>query len=87
MVEDSQLIEEKKLRDKQDKAKRVLREVQQANEMSKIMKQENILKEREEEEKLKRYNQDKAMKELDRIENEKRIKEEKEREIKRLRDL
>ena len=55
--------------------------------MSKIMKQENILKEREEEEKLKRYNQDKAMKELERIENEKRIKEEKEREIKRLRDF
>ena len=45
------------------------------------------MKEREEEENLKRYNQDKAMKELDRIENEKHIKEEKEREIKRLRDL
>ena len=87
MVEDSQLIEEKKQRDKQEHAKRVLREVQQANEMSKIMKQENILKEREEEEKLKRYNQDKTMKEMERIENEKRIKEEKEREIKRLRDL
>ena len=87
MVEDSQLIEEKKQREKQEHAKRVLREVQQANEMSKIMKQENILKEREEEEKLKRYNQDKTMKEMERIENEKRIKEEKEREIKRLRDL
>jgi len=62
-------------------------EVAHANDLGRAMKEERILQEKEQDQAIFKYVQDKQQAEFERQEMERRIREEKEREVQKLRDL
>ena len=73
--------EEKAARAKQEKAHRMLQQVEIANQLNLTMKQSQKQREREEDDAIYKYVQDKQQREFEHQMEEKRIKDEKEREV------
>jgi len=73
--------------EKQRKAREMLLEVEQTNKMSLTLKEQKKQKEIEEDEAIYRYNHEKQQAEYERQILEKRIKEEKEKELQKMREL
>ena len=80
------LEEQEKVREKQMKASRLLIDVETSNKMSMAMKDKKKLEEREMDDQIDRYNQQKSQQEYDRQMREKALKDEKERELQKMRD-
>ena len=72
---------------KQLKAVEMRKEVAHANDLSRAMKEERKLQEKEQDQAIFKYVQDKQQAEFERQEMERRIREEKEREVQKLREL
>ena len=72
---------------KKEKAKKILVEIEHANEISRAMKEKKRIKEVEQDAEIFRHIQQKQQAELERQEMERRIKEEKEREVQKLREM
>lgn len=75
------------MREKHEMVKRMQAAIEQSNEKTQLLKQQMIEKHKQEEEEIIKYNQAKLYQETMRIEREQKLKEEKEREVQKLRDL
>lgn len=81
-----QKADEDQARVKQAKAAKMLIEVETSNQMSLAMKEKKVLEEKELDDKIYRYNQDKQQQEYEQQMEAKRMKDDKERETQKLRD-
>ena len=78
--------EEEKVRERQIKAQKLLVDVESSNKMALAMKEKKRLEEKEMDDQIIRYNQEKAMRELKAQQDEQRIRDEKEKELQKMRD-
>lgn len=81
-----QKADEEQARVKQAKAAKMLIDVETSNQMSLAMKEKKILENKELDDKIFRYNQEKQQQEYEQQMEAKRLKDEKERETQKLRD-
>ena len=78
--------EEEKVRERQLRAQKLLVDVESSNKMALAMKEKKRLEEKEMDDQIIRYNQEKAIRELRAQQEEQRIRDEKEKELQKMRD-
>ena len=86
-VESMRKEEERQIREKQEKARRMFEEVEAVNKLSLTMKAAQKQREHEEDMAIIRFNEQKEQKLFEQREAERRLKEEKEREVQKLREM